>query len=74
VIRRRVDTGGVSAGAEYGAPERLALLERDAELAVVAAVIGGAARGTGAVALVEAPAGLGKSALLSDMGRPALFG
>ena len=56
----------MSAGSQHGAPERLALLERDAELAVIAAVIRDAECGSGSVAVVEAAAGLGKSALLGD--------
>jgi DNA-binding CsgD family transcriptional regulator len=40
------------------------LFERDAELQVIADLVSGAEQGTGALVLVEAPAGLGKSALL----------
>jgi predicted ATPase len=40
------------------------LFERDAEFGVIADLVRGAEHGTGAVVLVEAPAGLGKSALL----------
>ena len=46
--------------------ERQALLERDGERGVIADVVGAAQCGSGAVVLVEAPAGLGKSALLDD--------
>ena len=42
------------------------LLDRDAERPAIADVLVGATRGSGAVVLVEAPAGLGKSALLDD--------
>jgi hypothetical protein len=45
---------------------RKALLERDAERCAIAEVFMGAARGSGGAVLVEAPAGLGKSALLDD--------
>jgi DNA-binding CsgD family transcriptional regulator len=45
---------------------RKALLERDAERSAIAEVFMGAARGSGGAVLVEAPAGLGKSALLHD--------
>jgi DNA-binding CsgD family transcriptional regulator len=62
----RDDTGAVSAGAEHRAMARQALLERDAERCAIAEVLIGAERGSGAVVLVEAPAGLGKSALLDD--------
>ena len=42
------------------------LFERDAELQAIADLRHGAKHGTGALVLVEAPAGLGKSALLDD--------
>ena len=64
--RHRDDTGAVSAGAEHRAMARTALLERDAERCAIAEVFMGAARGSGGAVLVEAPAGLGKSALLDD--------
>jgi hypothetical protein len=40
------------------------LFERDAELQVIANLVQGAEHGTGALVVVEASAGLGKSALL----------
>jgi hypothetical protein len=40
------------------------LLERDTEVQVIAALAQGAEHGSGALVVVEAPAGLGKSALL----------
>ncbi len=40
------------------------LLERDAELARLAALLGEAAAGAGAVAAIEGPAGIGKTALI----------
>ena len=48
-----------------------ALLEREDELAVLEDVVDGAARGQGGLALVEGPAGVGKSALLSCAARAA---
>jgi DNA-binding CsgD family transcriptional regulator len=43
------------------------LLERDAEIAALDALVDGAARGSGRVALIEGPAGIGKSGLLADL-------
>jgi DNA-binding CsgD family transcriptional regulator len=43
------------------------LLEREAELASLASLIGEAAEGRARVALVEGPAGIGKSRLLAEM-------
>ena len=47
--------GGVPAG----------LVERDRELAALGELLDGARGGTGGVALVEGPAGIGKTALLA---------
>jgi DNA-binding CsgD family transcriptional regulator len=54
----------VSAGSKHRAPQRQVLLERDTELGIVDDLVFGAESGSGFVVLVEAPAGLGKSALL----------
>jgi predicted ATPase len=47
------------------------LLERDTELAALSTLLDGAVGGVGSVALVEAPAGMGKSRLLDAFGAQA---
>ena len=59
-----METGAVSAASTWLAVAQQELLERDDELQVIAQLVRGAEHGTGALVLVEAPAGLGKSALL----------
>jgi predicted ATPase len=50
--------------AQEAAPARL--LERDAELATLASLVDRAAAGTAGVAVVEGPAGIGKSRLAAE--------
>jgi ABC-type cobalamin transport system ATPase subunit len=47
------------------------LFEREAELARVGGLLDGVSRGAGAVAVVEGPAGIGKSGLLAAVGAVA---
>jgi DNA-binding CsgD family transcriptional regulator len=61
----RDDTAFVSAGSGWPVAVTPPLLfERDAELQVITDLVRGVEHGAGAVVLVEAPAGLGKSVLL----------
>jgi DNA-binding CsgD family transcriptional regulator len=47
------------------------LVEREAELAAIAEVVGRAARGSGAITLIEGPAGVGKTRLIQAAGELA---
>jgi DNA-binding CsgD family transcriptional regulator len=47
------------------------LVEREAELAAIAKLVGRAARGSGAVTLIEGPAGVGKTRLIQAAGELA---
>ena len=52
-------------------PEAVALLEREAELALVEQVLAATSRGQGSLLLVQGPAGIGKSRLLEAARRQA---
>jgi putative ribosome biogenesis GTPase RsgA len=48
--------------------ERLPLLERASELEAVSGLLQNAAEGSGGIAVIEGPAGIGKSSILASTG------